>query len=191
MTLDLFKIENNLELTKGVVLISEPLADDDYFGRSVILLVEYGEKGSVGFILNKSSDYILSDLILDLDSKFKVFKGGPVQPNTLHYIHSVRHINNSLMIEDGLFWGGDFEQIKEEIIDGLINESQIQFFLGYSGWEKDQLEEEIKRNYWIITKVKKEELFSNQSDNFWKDNIKKLGSKYKTWLNVPKDPSLN
>lgn len=191
MTIDLFKIENSIEPQKGLALISEPLSDDNYFGRSVVLLTEHGNEGSVGFVLNKKTEYILSDLIKDLDSEFTVYQGGPVQPNTLHYIHSLDEISNSVKIDDGLFWGGDFDQIKEMLDLGLVKESQIQFFIGYSGWSPDQLNEELEKHYWIIAEVEKKEILLNQSDHFWREKVELLGDKYKLWLNVPKNPSLN
>jgi putative transcriptional regulator len=189
--LDLFKIENNLEARKGLVLISEPLSFDDYFGRSVLLLTEHNKNGSVGFVLNKPTNYILSDLFPDVESNFKIFQGGPVEPNSLHYIHSIEQINQKMEVGKGLFWGGDFEQIKQLLKLGLIKENQIQFFVGYSGWEKQQLQEEIEKHYWIITHIDKEELFTNQTSHLWQEKVKKLGTKYKTWLNVPENPNLN
>lgn len=191
MSLDFFKIENEIEPQKGLALISEPLSDDNYFGRSVVLLTEHGEEGSVGFVLNKETKYYLTDLIKDVDSEFKVFQGGPVQPNTLHYIHTLSQIKHSILIEEGLYWGGDFEQIKDLLKLGLIQENQIQFFLGYSGWASNQLDNEIKNNSWIVTRILKEEIFLNQTENFWKGRVKSMGEKYKIWLNVPTNPTLN
>ena len=191
MTLDFFKIENTKDPQKGLVLISEPLSDDDYFSRSVVLLTEHTSEGSIGFVLNKTTDYVLSDLIPELDSNLKVFKGGPVEPNSLHYIHSIQTIHNAVEINQDLYWGGDFEQIKELLKLSLIKDTQIQFFLGYSGWAPNQLDHELKNNYWIISDIDKEEIFLSRAETFWKEKIKRLGEAYKVWLNVPKNPSLN
>ena len=191
MSLDFFKIDNEIEPQKGLALISEPLSDDDYFARSVVLLTEHNSEGSVGFVLNKETKYVLSDLVKDLDSDFTVYKGGPVEPNTLHYIHSLPTISNALEIKDGLFWGGDFEQIKDWLNLGLINENQIQFFMGYSGWVTNQLITEIDNKYWVVAEVENEEVFFNRNHSFWQDKLKTMGEKYKIWLNVPENPSLN
>ncbi len=191
MSLDFFKIDNEIEPEKGLALISEPLSDDDYFGHSVVLLTEHSSKGSVGFVLNKETEYLLSDLIKDINSDFKVYKGGPVEPNTLHYIHSFSTINNAVEISNGLYWGGDFEQIKEWLNLGLINENQIQFFRGYSGWSENQLKTELNNKYWVVVEIEKEEVFLNRNSSFWRDKLKSMGEKYKIWLNVPENPSLN
>ena len=191
MTLDFFKIENELEAKKGLALISEPLSDDNYFGRSVVLLTEHSKEGSVGFVLNKESEYFLYNLIPDLDAEFKVYQGGPVEVNSLHYIHSLKEVKNTVKIHDNLFWGGDFEQIKAMLKQGLIKESQIQFFLGYSGWAPNQLEHELNNSYWIVAKVEQEEIFFNKTHDFWKNKLKRMGQKYNIWLNVPENPNLN
>ena len=191
MSLDLFKIENELEPKQGLALISEPLSDDDYFARSVVLLTEHGEKGSVGFVLNKESEFVLADLVPELDCEFQVFAGGPVELKSLHYIHSLENINNSVKIKEGLFWGGDFEQIKELLRLSLIKENQIQFFLGYSGWTEGQLDHELKNNYWVVAELNAKEIFFNQTNTFWTSKLKRMGEKYRIWLNVPENPSLN
>jgi putative transcriptional regulator len=189
---DFFKIDNTLNLEIGRLLLSEPLSDDDYFGRSVVLLTEYSKKqGSVGFVLNKKSDYALSDLVEDIQMDFSVYKGGPVEPNTLHYIHTKKEIKGALPIVDEIFWGGDFEQVKEWINLGLITQNEIQFFMGYSGWSARQLEEELKQNFWLIMALSNSKDIFNHTEAFWKSCIRNLGDTYSSWLNVPDNPSLN
>lgn len=191
MSLDLFKIENELAPQKGLSLIAEPLTDDDYFGRSVVLLAEHGLEGSVGFVLNKKTNYLLSDLVENLESDFIIYKGGPVEPNALHYIHTLGHLEDAIPIEDGLFWGGDFEQLKDQIKLGMINDKQIQFFMGYSGWSPDQLEHELNDHFWIVSAIDKKDILLKVNDRFWTDTVKALGDKFRIWLNVPENPNYN
>ena len=192
MSLKFFEIENELAPEKGKLLLSEPLSNDDYFGRSVVLLTEHSDaEGTVGFILNKESNYVLSDLISDIDSNFKIYTGGPVQPNSLHYIHAFKSIKNTVRINDKVYWGGDFEQIKEWITTGIIKENQIQFFMGYSGWASQQLNQELDRKLWVVAEIQDEEISFNQQESFWRKKLKTMDDKYKIWLNVPENPSLN
>jgi len=191
VSLDFFKIENELEPKAGLALISEPLSDDNYFGRSVVLITEHSKEGSVGFVLNKESEYVVSDLISELDCEFKVYNGGPVELKSLHYIHTIDTINNTVKIKEGLFWGGDFEQIKALLDLSLIKENQIQFFLGYSGWTAGQLNHELKNNYWVVTELGTNEIFFNKNEKFWSEKIKRMGEKYRMWLNVPENPNFN
>ncbi|MFO7721148.1 MAG: YqgE/AlgH family protein, partial [Gillisia sp.] len=142
-----------LKPAKGLLLVAEPsIIGDASFNRSVILLAEHSESGSIGFILNKVLDFTLNDLIPELDKGFKVYNGGPVEQDNLYFIHKVPElIPESIEIANGIYWGGNFEVVKELILNDLINEKQIRFFLGYSGWDAQQLKDELDSNAWIIS----------------------------------------
>jgi putative transcriptional regulator len=142
LNIDFFSIDNNKVAKQGRVLISEPFLNDTYFKRSVVLLTEHSEEGSIGFVLNKPVDLSVNDVLADfpeIDTEVSI--GGPVNTNTIHYIHTLGDlIPNSVKVLDNLFWGGDFEVIKEMISEGRIKGSEIRFFLGYAGWSPKQLE---------------------------------------------------
>ena len=75
---------------KGHLLIAEPsILGDLSFNRSVVLLAEHNEEGSVGFILNKPLSYTINDLIPEIDAKFTIYNGGPVEQDNLYFIHSI------------------------------------------------------------------------------------------------------
>ncbi|MFO8234317.1 MAG: YqgE/AlgH family protein [Bacteroidales bacterium] len=190
---DFFKVENdNLTPQKGRILISEPLLNDSYFKRSVVYLTEYSENGSVGFVLNKPIDLSPDEVVKDFP-KFNtpIYVGGPVAKDTIHYLHTVSDlIPNSVHVQGNIYWGGDFEKVKEVIADGLILPSQIRFFLGYSGWSPNQLEEEIKKNAWLVSELEASKIMKPDRD-LWKKTLQELGNKYKIWTNCPENPALN
>ena len=126
---------------KGCLLIAEPtILNDMSFNRSVILLTEHSEDGSVGFILNKPLAYSINDLIPEIDTNFVIYNGGPVEQDNLYFLHNVPElIPDSIEISYGLYWGGNFETTKELINAGKLSKENIRFFLGYSGWETNQL----------------------------------------------------
>src|SRR6185312_10643117 len=97
----------------GRLLISEPFMTDPNFKRSVILLTEYSEAGAMGFVLNHQTEMMLGDILPDVSySEIPVYAGGPVAANTLHYIHRCPDkIDNGIEIWDGIYWGGEFDQI--------------------------------------------------------------------------------
>ena len=75
----------------------------------------------------------------------------PVENNTLHFIHTLgQQIPDTKKIEKGIYWGGDFDTVKKLIIEKKISVNDIRFFIGYSGWSKNQLINEINNNNWII-----------------------------------------
>jgi len=182
-----------IEPAKGHLLISVPFLNDQFFGRSVVLLTEHHHEGSVGFILNKPLETKVSDAITDFpefDSVLHV--GGPVDNNSLFYVHVLGNIiPDSIEIMKGLYWGGDFEYIKQMISFNKILPSEIRFFVGYSGWGADQLNREIKENSWLIQKSNPKIVMNTDTDNFWKYFIKKTDKKYAVWADFPVNPSLN
>lgn len=190
---DFFRVENeNMAPQQGRILISEPLLSDSYFKRSVVLLTEHSDNGSVGFVLNKPIDMEISEVIKDFPTfQTKLYVGGPVGKDTVHYIHTLGElVPNSVHVKDNIYWGGDFDRIKELIREGLIEPNQIRFFLGYSGWSPKQLEGEIENNAWVISEVEGSRIMSPDRD-MWKGILKSMGNRYKIWTNCPENPALN
>lgn len=182
----------NLVPKQGRILISEPLLSDTYFKRSVILLTEHSDQGAVGFVLNKPIDIPLTEVLADFpDFKAKVYVGGPVAKDTVHFLHTLGElVPNSVHVIDNIYWGGDFDSLKELIQEGIVKTNQVRFFLGYSGWSPNQLEDEIKENAWLVTEVPSSKIMSADK-NIWKKTLENLGKKYKVWSNFPENPAMN
>jgi len=183
----------DLHPEKGKILIAEPFLQGPYFGRSIVFLTEHGKDGAVGFVLNKPSELYIDEIIDDLYSfKGELFIGGPVQSDTLHFIHTLgEKIPGSVKVTDSVYWGGDFDVVKKLINENKITNKSIKFFVGYSGWSPGQLENEIAEKSWIISTIPDETLMSYQIDNIWKETMESLGDVYKTWSNFPQNPSFN
>ncbi len=182
----------NLVPKQGRILISEPLLSDTYFKRSVVLITEHSDQGAVGFVLNKPIDIPINE-VLDNFPKFnaKVYIGGPVAKDTVHFLHTLGElVPNSVHVKDNIYWGGDFDSLKELINEGIVKTNQVRFFLGYSGWSPNQLEEEIKENAWLVTEVPSSKIMSADK-NIWKKTLDNLGKKYKVWSNFPENPTMN
>jgi putative transcriptional regulator len=193
LELDLFKIEhNNIIPKQGRCLVAGPLLHDEYFSRSVVLLTEHNEKGTLGFVLNKPLELNLHDLIQDFPPfKARISMGGPVALDRIQVLHKLGSlIPNSVHVFDDIFWGGDFETVKSLISKNQIHSDEILFFLGYSGWEANQLEKEIIEDSWLVTELNPKEIMSFNK-KIWNKTLKKLDEKYKIWENFPENPSYN
>lgn len=192
---DIFKIEtNHVAPTRGKILISEPFLCDHTFGRSVILLVDHTEEGTMGLILNKSLPLLLNDVLQDFQHRenIPIYKGGPISTDTLFYLHTLKGISGSHLISNGFYLNGDFNAIKEYILRGNPVKGKIRFFLGYSGWECSQLCQELKENTWLVSKEETDTIMNeNIGTEFWKDAMGKLGGKYEMWSRFPQIPTLN
>ncbi|RKT00120.1 YqgE/AlgH family protein [Flavobacterium sp. 123] len=182
------------KLNKGQLLIAEPyIIGDLSFNRSVILLADHNQDGSVGFIINKPLKYTIHDLIPEIKANFKIYNGGPVEQDNLYFIHNVPDlIPNSVEISNGIYWGGNFESTKLLINSGKINKNNVRFFLGYTGWDGKQLESEMDSNSWIVANNSYEnKIIGKSTTHFWKEKIIELGGEYLIWSNAPENPYLN
>ncbi|CAL1516506.1 YqgE/AlgH family protein [Chitinophaga sp. MM2321] len=180
-------------LSPGVLLIADPFLKDPNFARTVILLCEYQEQGSFGFVINKLFDQHLDSLIPDvLMNNIPVFYGGPVQVDTIHFVHQQPElITGGVEIVPGVFWGGRFDNVVELLNKGLLDLKKIKFFIGYSGWTGGQLEEELKGKSWITSGSTAALIFEQKEQQIWQQSLKNLGSNFALMANFPIDPSLN
>lgn len=182
-----------LKLHKGKLLIAEPsILSDDSFNRSIILLTEHNDNSSVGFILNKPLKFSIKDIIPEIDCSFTIFQGGPVEQDNLYFIHKIPElIPDSIRVSKDIYWGGNFESLKVLLQENQIKNTEIRFFLGYSGWEKIQLEEEVVNNSWFISENDFENILSADNKTLWKNKLMQKGGEYQIWANAPSDINLN
>lgn len=182
-----------LKPQKGRLLISEPSMGDINFKRAVILLTEHNESESIGFVLNQPTKISINDLISNFpyfDSPVHI--GGPVQRETLHFVHSLGDkIDGSIKIGEELYWSGNFKTLKQLVSDKAIYTSQIRFFAGYSGWGAGQLDKELAEQSWIVAPGNCEIALRQNNNELWKSFISKMDKDYAIWSNMPDDPSLN
>jgi putative transcriptional regulator len=179
--------------TTGSLLIAEPFLKDPNFIRTVVLLCESNADGDFGLVLNRLYEQTLDELNDEfLGFKIPIYYGGPVQPNHVHFIHQYPAIfTDSQKITKNIYWGGNFETLTTLIKSNSIDLNKIKLFLGYSGWEANQLKEEIDENTWLVANATNSIVFSTACNQIWKNSLSLLGSKYKMMANFPIDPQLN
>ena len=185
---------NKLKPKKGRILISDPFVGDEYFERSVVYLCEHSKEGSFGFVLNHLVEINIQDLNPDFpEIKVQMSLGGPVETESLYFLHTIGHdLNESIELQKGIFIGGDFDQLAKIVKEEHFENSQIRFFLGYSGWESKQLEEEMADNIWIVSEIDSlDEIMKTNIQDPWKYFMSKLGDKYKLISNFPMNPNEN
>lgn len=193
LNIDFFRIDHKqISPKQGRILIAEPGLMDQYFKRSIVLMVEHNAQGTVGFVLNRTIDFTLKEVLPDFpDFDINISIGGPVSPNSIHFIHTLGDlIPDTTLVADGLYWGGSFDAVKSLIISEKISLRQIRFFIGYSGWGVGQLEKELKERSWVVSELDVVKIMSGK-DDMWSSTVNQLGPKYKPWTIYPENPSLN
>lgn len=183
----------NLKPAQGRIMVSEPTLRDQFFSRSVVLLAEHNDSGSFGLIINKPLYVNFNDIVKGFPAfNGKLYIGGPVKTDSIFLLHTIPNkIEGSIEILNGLYWGGNIEQIKDLIKKEEINAQQIRFFIGYSGWQSGQLQNELNENSWLIMNTKLEQVMHPQPETLWANMLKILGKDYAIWANYPADPILN
>lgn len=180
-------------LLPGTLLVAEPFLKDPNFLRSVVLLCEHNEESSVGFVLTRRYKQNLSQLVPELQTKkWPLFYGGPVQTDSLHFIHQYpRLIPGSREVTKGIWWGGDFSTVIDLLKEDALDPARIRFFIGYAGWEAGQLTEEITQSSWLTTPATSSLVFNRKPQEIWNETLKSMGNKYAMMINFPIDPQLN
>jgi putative transcriptional regulator len=192
---NLFKIQHSdLTPESGCLLISEPFLHEVYFQRAVILMIECELTGGMGLVLNKATNVCLNDLIEGLEhvAPVPVFCGGPVRRDRLFYLHTLGDlIPGAVDVGNGLYIDGDFNTVMAYLRSGAPTEGHIRFFVGYSGWDYDQLMQEIKEGAWIVAENRLDSLLDDEGNDFWQNSLKTLDKRFHQWLNYPAEPYLN
>lgn len=154
---------------------------DPNFKRAAVIICDHTIlDGTVGFILNKPIDMRIDELVVDFpEFNAEVFFGGPVQTDTIHYVHNVGNLlDGSTEVEAGVYWGGDFEKLKFLISQELIKPQNIRFFVGYSGWSGKQLEDEMESGSWVVADMDANYLFKEDPMQLWQQILEHKGDTF-------------
>ncbi|OAV45245.1 YqgE/AlgH family protein [Lewinella sp. 4G2] len=181
------------QLRTGTILLAEPFMLDGNFKRSTVLLVDHSHDGSVGFILNRKMELSVTELVDDLeDFDAPVYFGGPVGSDTVHYLHCKGDlIEGADEISRGVYWGGDYEKLKTLINNKLITPNDIRFYVGYSGWSENQLEEEMEIGSWVTAQMDANYLFKTSPDELWKKIMSDKGHNFSVIAEIEDSPNYN
>jgi len=186
-------IKDHTSLKAGALLVAPPMQWDPNFRRAVILVCEHSDSGSFGLILNRSLTLVMEQVFEDLPGfDEEISWGGPVQPETLHFLHRLPEvITGGEEIRPGIFWGGDFETVKQGIRERSLDPNDIRFFLGYSGWSSGQLVGEVEQRGWIVADSTEDAVFDTAESAVWGKTLRSMGGTYAVLANFPDHPSLN
>lgn len=175
------KKQEGLDLI-GKCLVATPSLDDTDFERTVILICSHAKDGSMGFIINLKDEGIklenvLSQLKITAEDNIgeqEVLSGGFIQKSRGFVIHSTDHFPpESVLITDKYALNATVD-IMEEIAKGR-GPRAFRVYLGFCGWDKGQLEKELKDNSWLISEIDDELIFGKDHESKWKYAMNKMG----------------
>lgn len=141
------------DLKAGIYINSTEELNGSFFEHTTILIVQHNEEGSVGFVTNKPFGKSLHELIEFNHAKpYPLMDGGPVDREHLFVLHSRPDlIQGGEQTRNGLYLGGNMEQVIEAINNGAANQQEIQVFIGYCGWDPGELKAELEEGSWTLS----------------------------------------
>ncbi len=180
---------------KGKILVASPeLLLDEIFSKTVILITDRHDEGTVGFVLNKPLAFHVSEVSENLKNlDYQLWEGGPVATENLYFLHNLPGIfDENLPVTGDIFWSGDFERLEQLSHEnpGILN-GRAKFFLGYSGWSPGQLEREIQDGAWLVIDRPDFDIFNLNPRHIWAELIHRHKPQWDLWRNAPSDPGLN
>jgi len=138
---------------KGCLMLANPTQFGDsqsYFSQSIIVLIEYGVLGTVGFINNRPTPHLVGEFAQThrVFLHCPLFFGGPVG-ETVQVLHRVGKVKGAKMIVPGLFHGGDLDHAGSLVESGEAKLEDFRFFYKHSSWGPGQLEDEVTQEVWF------------------------------------------
>lgn len=136
----------------GQFLTSTSLLDEDYFAKAVIYLTEYNEKGAMGFVVNRPFPRRFNELEeFKHSAPFPLYEGGPVDQEHLFFLHRRPDlIGGGTFVSGDVYTGGDFKEAVRLINNKTLTEKDIKLFIGYCGWDPQELEAEVAEGSWTL-----------------------------------------
>jgi putative transcriptional regulator len=173
----------------GQLLLAHPVLRDPHFRRTVVLLSGHDADGAMGVVLNRPLDKQLGEINAEFATGplagVPLYYGGPVEPEQL-IIVTWQWIEADHAFQ--LHFGVEVE--KAEALVGTPGLT-MRAFLGYSGWSKGQLENEMKQDTWIVTPVEGDWLIKHDGVALWRSLIGHLDPELKVMADAPDDPTVN
>lgn len=175
----------------GKFLVAKRALNDLHFGESIVYLIEHGEDGTLGLIVNRSSDVSLSEAVPDIDDEkttaHTLRYGGPVGLSMILMLMRSESVTKGMAhVADGIYVSSDRRVLDEMIATGKPA-TELRFYIGHSGWAAGQLDFELKRGSWHVIAADTDVIFSGKTDSLWDRLIEQLEPK---GLQVDSRPSL-
>jgi putative transcriptional regulator len=156
---------------KGIFLVAKPGMADPRFQRSVVLVLAHSDKGTLGLIINRSTDVPLSRVLPDLQApdaeRHALFFGGPVGMDILIFlVRSGAPPEHARHVMTDVYFSVDRETL-EQLLTKHKARSELRLYIGHSGWGPGQLAAEIARGDWLLTRADSATVFEKDLQTIW------------------------
>lgn len=180
------------EPLRGKLLLAAPALIDPNFRRTVVLVVEHGEEGAMGIVLNRPTQATVAEAVPALAAVLgpdqPVFHGGPVAPDGVVVLAEFEDPERAASpIAPGVGFVGSEEDV--DALGGSVRRGRA--YAGHAGWGPGQLEAELEDDGWIVASREPEDLFADTASELWSAVLERMGGSYALIARMPADPSMN
>jgi putative transcriptional regulator len=178
---------------KGMLLVATPPLVDPNFDRTVVLLLEHGDAGAVGVVLNRPSETRVAEALPGWEylaaEPSNLFVGGPVAEDAAIALGAARRP------DAGVGWLPVVAEVGTIDLhcdpdDVYADIAAVRIFAGYSGWGPGQLEEELANHAWVVIPSEADDVMGPPED-LWRRVLLRQGGTTAWLANAPVDPSVN
>ena len=164
-------------LEKGILLVASPSLSDPNFHQTVLLIIEHGRGGTVGLILNRPTNVLVSEVLPDFTvlkrTTNRLFAGGPVERTQLVLLFRLTQLlPDTRQIVDGIYVGTP--RVLERIMTQPRPTETFRAFSGFAGWAPGQLEDEMLEGAWGVLPSNAFNIFDEDPATLWPDSISRL-----------------
>ena len=183
---------------RGRLLVASTRLGDPNFDSTVVLVLEHGEDGALGLVLNRPTPVPVAEILEPWEAQARlappdvIFRGGPVSPDAV--IGLARAPSSEAGTSAG--WRtivgtvGAVDLTMEPAMQPVVP-TGVRLFSGYAGWAPEQLEAELDEDAWFVCDALADDVFCADAERLWHDVIRRQGGKLALLASYPQHPSLN
>lgn len=164
-------------LGPGSVILANEGSFDHYFLESLVLILEHGEEGTRGILLNHETPWKVEDLSPTATEQFaanKVFLGGDAGRDTMVMIHGESMLPGATEVGRGIYQGG-VTSASQAVSKGALPSSRFKFFYKTVEFLPNALQMQINSGIFRLIELSPAWLFGQSGQReMWKDVVNKL-----------------
>jgi len=164
-------------VAKGVFLVASPSLNDPNFRQSVVLVLEHGSQGTLGIIVNRPTDKLLSEALPDVaalkGTNHRLFAGGPVQPSVMLLLSRLKEPQPGMRLVFESVYVGGTPELLERLMANAGAADRFRAFAGYAGWAPGQLGFEMRQGSWAVLSAESN-LFERDPATLWQESLSRL-----------------
>lgn len=182
-------------LSAGRLLVAAPTLLDPNFADTVVLLLDVGDDGALGVVLNRPTALPVVEVLGEwgdvVEEPEVLFQGGPVSTDGALAVALATPGG-----EDAVGFRPVWDRVglldldtPAELVQGTVD--RLRIFAGYAGWGTGQLEAEIEEGAWYVVPAEVEDVFAAETGDLWRQVMRRQPGDLALHATRPADASLN